>query len=95
LILQEEQIMSVETQRRRVLSEWRIIMVSQTTYPIMYQIERPNRWEENPRWFAEGYATVKIPIGNRILTKWQEQVRPLDHQNNQWYVVREWTEAEM
>jgi len=70
-------------------------MVSQTSYPIMYKIERPHRSDENPRWFAENYAVVKIPLGNRIITKWQEQVRPIDNTNDQWYVVREWTEAEM
>jgi hypothetical protein len=61
----------------------------------MYKIERPQRSEQNPRWFAEGYAAVKIPLGNRIITKWQEQVRPIDNPNDQWHVVREWTEAEM
>jgi hypothetical protein len=70
-------------------------MVSQTTYPIMYKIDRPLQSEEKPRWFAEGYAVVKIPLGNRIITKWQEQVRPIDSKNGEWRVVREWTEAEM
>lgn len=87
--------MSLETQRRCIPSEWRIVMVSQTTYPIMYKIDRPSRLEEKPRWFAEDYVTVKIPIGNRILTKWQEQVRPVDKKTDKWYVVREWTEAAM
>ncbi len=87
--------MSVETQRRCILSEWRIIMVSQTSYPIMYQIKRPEKSPDRARWFSEGYISVKIPIGNRIITKWQEQVRPIDSNDDQWHVVREWTEAEM
>ncbi len=87
--------MSLETQRRRILSDWRIIMVSQTSYPIMYNIERLERSEEKPRGFGKDYVVVKIPLGNRIITKWQEQVRPIDNENNQWHVVREWTEAEM
>ena len=91
----DEQIMSIETQRLRMLSEWRIIMVSQTSYPILYQIQRPQRSIEQPRWFAEDYVAVKIPIGNRIITKWQEQVRPVGTNDNRWYVIREWTEAEM
>jgi hypothetical protein len=87
--------MSVETQRRCIPSEWRIVMVSQTSYPIMYTIEQPRRCEQGPRWFAANYASVKIPLGNRILTKWQEQVRSMDDGNDKWYVVREWNEAEM
>lgn len=87
--------MSLETQRRLILSEWRIVMVSQTTNPIMYQIYRPQRPEEASQWFETNYASVKIPLGSRIITKWQEQVRPLDTENNQWRVVREWTETEM
>ena len=93
--------MSLETQRRVILSEWRVVMVSQTSNPIMYKIERPGRSGEASRWFAANYATVKIPLGNRIITKWQEQVRPIENENNQselnnqWHVVREWTEAEM
>lgn len=86
--------MSVETQRRCILSEWRIMMVSQTCHPIMYQIEPPQRFIGKPQCLS-GYITVKIPIGNRIITKWQEQVRPIDQTDDQWYVVRQWTEAEM
>jgi len=71
-------------------------MVSQTSYPIMYEIEQsPQRCVEKPPWFADGYVTVRIPIGNRIITKWQEQVRPIDCVDDQWHVVRQWTEAEM
>jgi len=87
--------MSLETQRRLILSEWRVVMVSQTSNPIMYKMYRPQRSEEASGWFPTNYALVKIPIGNRIITKWQEQVRPIDNENNQWQVVREWTEAEM
>lgn len=89
--------MSIETERRCVLSEWRVVLVSQTSFPIMYKIDRPKKTKENPRWFAEGYAAVRVPIGSRILTKWQEQVRPIDENDthHQWYVVREWSEAEM
>ncbi len=89
--------MSIETQRRRVLSDWRIVMVSQKTHPIMYQIEpaETERYIEKSQCCTKGYITVKIPIGNRIITKWQEQVRPVDQTDDQWRVVRQWTEAEM
>ena len=70
-------------------------MVSQTSYPIMYKIVQPQRSEVEPRWIAANYAIVKIPLGNRILSKWQEQVRPMENGSDQWYVVREWNEAEM
>jgi hypothetical protein len=60
----------------------------------MYQIEPPQRFIGKPQCLS-GYITVKIPIGNRIITKWQEQVRPIDQTDDQWYVVRQWTEAEM
>ncbi|CAF0721683.1 unnamed protein product [Rotaria sp. Silwood1] len=87
--------MSLETQRRLILSEWRRVLVSQTSYPLMYKIERAPQSEEELQWFSAKYAIVKIPLGNRIITKWQEQVRPIDNDDDQWYVVREWTEAEM
>jgi hypothetical protein len=93
--------MSVETQRRCIPSEWRIVMVSQTSYPIMYKLERPRQSEGLSQWIAGGYAEVKIPLGSRIITKWQEQVRQISNENdhselnNRWYVIREWTEAEM
>ncbi|CAF3874573.1 unnamed protein product [Rotaria magnacalcarata] len=87
--------MSLETQRRLLLSEWRLVVVSQTSHPIMYRIERPLLSREELRCFPGKYAIVKIPLGNRIITKWQEQVRPLDDDDDQWYVVREWTEAEI
>ena len=76
--------MSLEIQKRVLLSEWRVVMVSQTSYPTMYTLDRPAQ-----------HATVKIPLGSRIITKWQEQVRPIESENEQWYVVREWTEADM
>ncbi|CAF1208870.1 unnamed protein product [Adineta steineri] len=75
--------MSLETQRRFILSEWRIVMVSQTSYPIMYKIDRPLRSNEASQSFGTNYAAVKIPLGNRIITKWQEQVRPIDNENEQ------------
>ncbi|CAF2715751.1 unnamed protein product [Rotaria sp. Silwood2] len=87
--------MSLETQRRLILSEWRIVLVSQTSYPLMYRIARAPQSEEELQWFSAKYAIVKIPLGNRVITKWQEQVRPIEDGNDQWYVVREWTEAEM
>ena len=89
--------MSIETQRRRVLSDWRIIMVNQTTSPIMYQIEPAEieRCIEKSRCGTKGYITLRIPIGTRIITKWEEQVRPVNQTDDQWRVVRQWTEAEM
>ncbi|CAF0885972.1 unnamed protein product [Rotaria sordida] len=87
--------MSLETQRRLILSEWRKVLVSQTSYPLMYTIERLPQSKEELQCFSTKYAIIKIPLGSRIITKWQEQVRPIDNDNDQWYVVREWTEAEM
>lgn len=88
--------MSIETQRRLLLSEWRTVLVSQMSYPLMFKYERPDLSQEELRSFPEKYVTVKIPLGNRIITKWQEQVRPMgDDDHSQWHVVREWTEAEM
>ncbi|UJR26201.1 hypothetical protein I4U23_007544 [Adineta vaga] len=88
--------MSLETERRVMLSEWRVVMVSQTSYPITYKLDRPSST------LPTHYAAVRIPLGNRIITKWQEQVRPIENENNesesnqdQWYVVREWTEADI
>ena len=93
--------MSADTQHRRVLSEWRTIMISQTTYPLVYKIDRPRRAGHGPRWFADDYAHVQIPHGQRIVTKWQEQVRQVHDENspakheNPWRIVREWSEAEI
>ena len=91
----KKRIMPLEAHRRLILSEWRIVLVSQTSYPLMYKIERPVQSEHGLQWIAAGYAVMKIPLGGRIITKWQEQVRPMENNDNQWYVVREWTEAEM
>ena len=85
--------MSVEIYRRYLLSEWRIIMISQTSYPIMYKMKQFDRALDKARSSGEDYITLKIPISNRILTKWQEQVRPIEGDDQQWHVVREWTEA--
>ena len=95
--------MSRGTAQYIMLSEWRTIMISQTMYPIMPKhgstpLATANIRRE-PQW--RGTAEVQIPQGHRVLTKWQEQVRAINSEddlsesNHHWYVVREWTEAEL
>ena len=80
-------------------------MISQTIYPIMSKpgsaLLSTATIKQEPRWMGTSYDDLRIPLGHRVLTKWQEQVRALNSEddllesNQRWYVVREWTEAEM
>ena len=88
--------MSLETRRSLVLSEWRTVLVSQTSYPTMYTVERPQRIREESKLFTNGSAFIEVPIGgSRTITKWQEQVRSIGGNDHQWYVVRQWSEVDM